>query len=259
MTKSELMTGDVIVNRGGYLGVVLKEQETVLYQLIGSDELDNFRDDLTFDDEAYDEDYRDGDIMEVFRGPSFLDIDNNEAWPIYQRDEKWRRPTAEEIRKKEKEQEEKNKKRYAEEMKKMEEKRKNLIFIVSQFYYGNRTGTEVRRDDVDYFLRGICPSPYRDELTKEDKDFIALYEKEEPVDRQYIRVPKDENIVIVYDRTQEEKALREGRTDYISCSIPELGITLYTRCFACRIDENGVLQSLEDGDGEKYIDYFPCR
>ena len=37
MTKKDLMTGDIIVNRGGYLGVVLKEDDKVLYQYIGSD------------------------------------------------------------------------------------------------------------------------------------------------------------------------------------------------------------------------------
>ena len=79
MTKKDLMTGDIIVNRGGYLGVVLKEDDKVLYQYIGSDSLSDFNDDLTFDDE----DYRDGDIMEVYRGISFLDVENNEDAPDY--------------------------------------------------------------------------------------------------------------------------------------------------------------------------------
>ena len=95
MTKKDLRTGDIIVNRSGYLGVVILETETVLYQLIGSDYLDDFKDDLTFDDE----DYRDGDVMQVYRDSSFLDIDNNEDEPIYQRDFNWRRPTKDEISK----------------------------------------------------------------------------------------------------------------------------------------------------------------
>lgn len=95
MTKKDLRTVDIIVNRSGYLGVVILETETVLYQLIGSDYLDDFKDDLTFDDE----DYRDGDVMQVYRDSSFLDIDNNEDEPIYQRDFNWRRPTKDEISK----------------------------------------------------------------------------------------------------------------------------------------------------------------
>lgn len=88
MTKKDLKTGDIIVNRGGYLGVVLLETEIVLYQLIGSDWLDDIKDDLTFDDE----DYKDGDVMQVYRNCSFLDIDYNNDEPIYQRDLNWRRP-----------------------------------------------------------------------------------------------------------------------------------------------------------------------
>lgn len=42
----------------------------------------------------------------------------------------------------------------------------------------------------------------------------------------------------------------------VSCKIPELNFEIHTRCFACRIDENGDFQSLEAGDGEKYIKYF---
>ena len=48
-------------------------------------------------------------------------------------------------------------------------------------------------------------------------------------------------------------------TPWISCSIPEIGIELHSRCFACRIDENGEFQSLEDGDGEAFINFFPVR
>lgn len=93
MTKKDLRTGDIIVNRSGYLGVVILETETVLYQLIGSDFLDDFNDDLTFDDD----DYKDGDVMQVYRNCSFFSIDNNEDEPIYQRDFDWRRPTKEEM------------------------------------------------------------------------------------------------------------------------------------------------------------------
>ena len=92
MKKQDLQTGDIIVNRGGYLGVVLKEQEIILYQLIGSDVLDEFNDDLTF---AYD-DYREGDIMEVYRGVTFLEDDIMSVPPIYCRNKNWVRPTKEE-------------------------------------------------------------------------------------------------------------------------------------------------------------------
>ena len=61
-----------------------------------------------------------------------------------------------------------------------------------------------------------------------------------------------------YERDAEEYKKRTGKelAMYVSCEIPEINLTLHTRCFACRIDESGELQSLENGDGEKFIEYF---
>lgn len=258
MTKKELMTGDIIVNRGGYLGVILKENDEILYQYIGSDSLSEFNDDLTFDDENY----RDGDIMEVYRGSSFFDVDNNDDAPDYQRDPFWRRPSKDEIEAKEKALEEERKQRLEEMNKNTEKEKPDSIFIVAQHFYGNRTGTEIRKENINFFLKGIL-SP--ELFPGEDKT----------VDRKIVKIPGTDNLVIVYDQNQEDeyvnvefseqyaelgKEYKEhtGRemTMHISCEIPEIGFKIHTRCFACRIDENGELQSLEDGDGEKYIRYF---
>lgn len=255
MTKKDLLNGDIIVNRGGYLGVIIKDRQTVLYQNIGSDWLDDFKEDLTFDDA----DYRDGDIMEVYRGSSFLGIDNNEDIPIYQRDSHWRRPTEKEIKAKEKA----RKQQHREEMRKAAEKTKDSIFVVAQQFYGNRTGIEIQRDEIDFFIKGI--------LTPE-----LFPGEDKKVDRTIVKVPGTDNIVIVYDRNQEDEYVnvrfpeqyaklgkkykeQTGRemTMYVSCEIPEIGFKIHTRCFACRMDENGELQSLENGDGEKFIAYFP--
>lgn len=253
MTKKDLLTGDIIVNRGGYLGVVLKEDESVLYQYIGSDSLSEFNDDLTFDDE----DYRDGDIMEVYRHCSFLDIENEDDIPIYARDPKWRRPTKEEIKMRQKAIEEENEKQHAEWLSQEELRLKDMISIVSQQFYGNRTATEIKREDVNSFLTPMLPG--------EDKI----------VDRKIIKVPHAENIVIVYDQNQEDEYVNvvfpeqyeaEGESYkehtgremsmHVSCEIPEIDFKIHTRCFACRIDENGKLQSLEKGDVKKFIEYF---
>lgn len=261
MKKQDLQTGDIIINRGGYLGVIIKEQNILLYQLIGSDDLDEIGDDLTF----MDDDYRDGDIMEVCRGVSFLEDDIMSVPPIYRRDEKWVRPTKEEMEKREREREEKQKERekmLAEHNKEMTE---GTITVIAQCFYGNRTATNVRPENINAFLRGSIDGQYYDPARK-------------PVDRKIIPVPGAEHIVIVYDQNQEEKYLTEdfpklyeriaddykkstGKelSPYVSCHIPALGITLHTRCFACRIDENGNFCSLQSGDGEKFIDYFPLK
>ena len=90
MTKKELETGDIIVNRAGFLGVVIEAYDTILFQTICSMDLNEIEDDLTCNVNSLDnEDY---DIMEVFRGNTFLDVEIGEDMPYYQRDPRWRRP-----------------------------------------------------------------------------------------------------------------------------------------------------------------------
>ena len=239
MTKKDLLTGDIIVNRSGYLGVVLKNEDTILYQLIGSDSLSEFNDDLTFDDE----DYRDGDIMQVYRDSSFFDVDNNEDCPIFQRDYLWHRPSKEEREAHEKAIEEERQKKLAEIRASEQTEQDDKIFIVAQCFYGNRTGLEIKRTDVDSFLLGYTSS-------------VDLSLTSETVDRKIVRVPSADNVVIVYDQKQENENIAEGHINNVSCKIPEIDFEIHTRCFACRIDENGKLQSLGNGDGEKFIGYF---
>ena len=239
MTKKDLLTGDIIVNRSGYLGVVLKDEDTVLYQLIGSDSLSEFNDDLTFDDE----DYRDGDIMQVYRDSSFFDVDNNEDCPIFQRDYSWLRPSKEEREAHEKAMEEERQKKLAEMRASEQTERDDKIFIVAQCFYGNRTGLEIKRTDVDSFLLGFTAS-------------VDLSLTGETVDRKIIKVPGADKIAIVYDQDQENECIAEGGRKSVSCRISEIGFEIHTRCFACRIDDNGELQSLENGDEEKFMEYF---
>lgn len=251
MTKEDLLTGDIVVNRGGYLGIIIKELNTIYYQFIGSDPLDDFGNDLKY---IFDDD-EDSDIMEVYRDCSFLDIDNEDDIPIYARDPKWHRPAKEEMETHQKAIKEENAKLHAEWLAPEELKLKDMISIVTQQFYGNRTGTEIRREDVNSFLKCI--------------------DADKPVDRKIVKVPGTENIVIVYDQNQEDEYVNavfpEQYAEYgkeykehtgkemtmeISCEIPEIGFKIHTRCFACRIDGNGELQSLEKGDVNKFIEYF---
>lgn len=239
MTKKDLMTGDIIVNRGGYLGVIIKENDSVLYQRIGSDSLSDFNDDLSFDEASY----RDGDVMQVYRDSSFLDIENDDAIPVYQRDFSWHRPSDEERKSREKALEEERQKNLAEMRKKEDANKSDSISVIAQHFYGNRTATEIKRENVDFFLKGIL-SP-------------ELFPKEdETVDRKFIVVPQTKNIVIVYDQNQENDCIANGETNYVSCEIPEIGFKIHSRCFACRIDDNGELQSLKKGDAKYFINYF---
>ena len=143
---------------------------------------------------------------------------------------------------------------------------RDSISVIAQQFYGNRTGTEINRDEIDYFLRGH----HSRELFRADD--IA------DVDRRTIHIPGAEHIVIVYDQTQEDKyvnvdfpedyardaewyreAFGEELTMLVSCEIPEISFKIHTRCFACRMDESGVLRSLQDDDYKRFIHYFPVR
>lgn len=125
---------------------------------------------------------------------------------------------------------------------------KSTISIVAQAFYGNRTGTEIKPERVDAFILG-----YMD-------DTIGKYEK---VDRTIVSVPNTDNIVIVYNKYQEEERLQrkeellnnEGYELKPVAVIPENNIEIYSRCIVCRID-NGKLVSLQDGDYEKFAKYL---
>lgn len=142
----------------------------------------------------------------------------------------------------------------------------NTISIISQYFYGNRTGTEIRLDSIDYFLRGI--------LSREHYDPSEIQD----VVRKVVRVPGAEHIAIVYDQAQEDRYVNEEFPEiyalegakylerwgeelkmHVSCEIPSIGFKIHTRCFACRMDEAGNLHSLEDNDYKQFIHYFPIR
>ena len=141
-----------------------------------------------------------------------------------------------------------------------------LYYSPAQFGSNDMDGKEYD----DYFINQISEL-----LTNYGKIDILV---NNAVDRRIIKVPGSDNVVIVYDQNQEDeymnvkfpRMLAEDGSKYfentgheltrwVSCSIPEIGVELHSRCFACRIDENGELQSLEDGDGDAFVKYFPIK
>lgn len=118
-----------------------------------------------------------------------------------------------------------------------------LICIISQAFYGNRTGTEIRRENIDRFILGY---------QTDDVDVT------EASDRTVIHLPGSDNLVLVYNKYQEEerlkvkeRALRED--NYVIkplASIPELDLDIYSRCIVCRMNAAGEFESLGEGDFE---------
>ena len=126
---------------------------------------------------------------------------------------------------------------------------KKSIIIVAQAFYGNRTVTEISEDNMDRFILGY--------LSNE----LPITEK---IDRSIIHVPGSDNIVFVYNKYEEEKS-REDRDRFLEednwemkplAVIPEMEISLYSRCIACRMNENGEFESLEEEDFIKFMQYL---
>lgn len=116
----------------------------------------------------------------------------------------------------------------------------NLFNVIAQCFYGNRVETELTEKDIDMFILGVM-------------DKIAY--TGEKIDRTIIKLPNADNLYIIYNKySEEEEANYVDRQATVI--IKELGLTLYSRAIACRINDNGEFTWLEDGDYEKIIEYF---
>lgn len=129
--------------------------------------------------------------------------------------------------------------------------RKKSIFIIAQAYYGNRTGTYIKSSRIDQFIMdGSTGDEWNPRL---------------PIDRTVVRIPGAPHIVLIYNRFMEVCKLERKRALWKddehklkpTAVIPEIGLTLYSRVIACRMDEHGWLKSLEEGDGDVICKYLP--
>ena len=140
--------------------------------------------------------------------------------------------------------------------------KKNYIKVIAQQMYGNRTETRIHKDDINFFLKGIL-SP--ELFPGADKT----------VNRKIVRIPNAEYIAVVFDQNLEDKYVNvefpkiyaNSGTEYrerwgeemkmhISCEIPEIGFKIHTRCFACRMNEDGMMTDIQPEDYSIISLYF---
>jgi len=243
MTKKDLRNGDIVVIRDGELGLYLAEKDVFIYKECGYEDVDcMFNDDLTCIDTEV------GDVMQVYREEygviSFFDYEEGDL--VFERDETWERPTKEQREAMAAAAKAEYEAKEAELRAEREERNKNSIRIISQAFYGNRTGTEITVEEMDRFILGY--------LT----DKFPVREK---IDRTIIRIPDSENVVFIYNKYKEEKrreelGSRHDRERFILASIPEKNIELFSRCIVCRMNEDGEFASLEREDYEKFMKYL---
>ena len=117
---------------------------------------------------------------------------------------------------------------------------KNTITIIAQAFYGNRTLTDIKREDLPYFLLGFM-------------DKSIYLESDGILDETIIELPV-EGCVLVYNKYAEEKAINKKRSAL--AYIPELNITLHSRCVLCGIDADGNLISLVPEQSKAAIKYL---
>ena len=238
MKKNELMNGDIVVLSGGNVAVVIGEGNDayLLYQHGGFEFLDEY-----YDEDLYNEIDEDM-VMQVFRsngGFGFEGVD--QEVPIWERDESWECPTEHERDEQHRMAVERHEAEFKASLERIDETRKDKVFIVAQGFYGNRTGTEIRRQNLDRFILGA------------QTDDFSL---DDPIDRTIVHLPGSSNVVLIYNRYKEaerletkERVLREENFLIKPlASIPEMGLEIYSRCIACRMAADGEFQSIEDED-----------
>lgn len=121
---------------------------------------------------------------------------------------------------------------------------KNLITVLAQSFYGNRVIVELEEQEIDDFIhRGaIGPLPTGDKYPSYKHD------------RTIVEVPGAENIVIMYNKYDEDeereriKKYDDGSEVMPSAYFPEYDLKVYSRCIACRIDDDGNICSINEDD-----------
>jgi hypothetical protein len=114
------------------------------------------------------------------------------------------------------------------------------LAITAQAFYGNRTFTCIERENLSYFLLGIMDKS----VYNEKRDGI--------LDETIIELPV-EGCVLVFNKYAEE-TINNNRNPL--AHIPELNITLYSRCVLCGMDDDGNLISLTPEQNKEAIKYL---
>ena len=246
MKKNELMNGDIVVLSSGSIAVIIGEGQDayLLFQYGGFEFLDEY-----YDDDLYNETDED-QVMQVFRSNGGFGMEGvDQEVPLWERDESWRCPSEQDREEQHRIVVERHKAEFKAPLERTAVTRKDMVLIVAQGFYGNRTETEIRSENIDRFILG-----------NQSPDLPLT----RPIDRTVIRLPGSENLVLIYNKYQEaerletkERALRED--NYVIkplATIPEMNLEIYSRCIVCRMNTNGEPESLSHGDFEIWGRYL---
>lgn len=121
----------------------------------------------------------------------------------------------------------------------------NLIRVIAQNFYGNRTVTEIKPENIDWFILGWTGNSGI-EIGKKLGD-------DKKIAREVVKIPET-NCVLVYNPIMEKED-KENLNKPVA-SIPEIGIEIYSRCFVCRLGNDGELESITNEDCDEIMKYL---
>lgn len=124
------------------------------------------------------------------------------------------------------------------------------INVLMMGFYGNRTIVDITREKLENKTEGINLEHYILGILD-----VKAIDGSEKFDTTIVSIPCT-NLVIIYNKYQEERERnRQGKLKPL-VNIPEHHIRIYSRCAICRRNEEGKLYSIEPKDMDSIIKYL---
>lgn len=123
----------------------------------------------------------------------------------------------------------------------MKKQYNETFYVIAQAFYGNRTITDIREDEIDDLISGF--QTIKDDIFGKRKEII---------------VPESNDLYIIYNPEKEKKYLAEAEEENYKPTliIPSENIILYSRCIVCKRDVNGNYISVTEEDCKKAFKYL---
>ena len=244
-TKKDLHTGDIIENRAGERGVVILENDCIVYQAGGLDIFEEvFTDDLFVDGTD-----RSGDIFKVYHDTDGC-LGFNKLFglePVFvRRNDKGTRERAAGLSEK-------------------HDPNKGMVTAILLEPCYRKYGEIFVDPSVKKDISGIGIEAIEDIDMEMSEAPSMTAAGEIKIDRTFVPVPDAENLFLLYNQYQEEWHLqiadehrRSGhpRDDSPVFVIPEENIAVHSRCLIFRMDDYGKIINLEKDDlknAKKYM------
>lgn len=125
------------------------------------------------------------------------------------------------------------------------------IFVLMMGFYGNRTIVDMTREQLENRGKGVNLEHYILGIL----DVVAVSGREK-FDTTIIPIPNTNNLVLIYNKYQEESERnRQGKLKPL-VDISKYDIAIYSRCAICRKGNDGRLYGIKPEDMNSIVDYL---